>query len=76
MYDGDYVNFKTTPNGIASISFMYEESAYDMIEGYDFYILDLIIIPRSLLKYEITDIYFRYFENPNQEKHEQIKDAF
>lgn len=72
-YEGNYVNFKTTSNGTASITFMYEDNAYDIID-YDYYILDLIMIPRSLFKYEITDIYFRYFENPNQIKHDQSQE--
>lgn len=60
--EGYFVNFKTTSNKIASITFMIDPS-YDIItDGWDKYFFDFVIIPKEYLKYEIDYLYLRYEE--------------
>ena len=62
LFRGAIVNFKTTSNKIASITFMIDPS-YDIItDGWDKYFFDFVIIPKEYLKYEIDYLYLRYEE--------------
>ena len=66
MY-GDFVNFKTTAYGTASITFMSEDEEW-LSDGTRTYILDLVIIPREYLKNEINHFYVRYATYGNEFK--------
>ncbi len=57
---GDFVNFKTTMNGTATITFMSMDKDWISDSWTKTYVLDLVIIPREYLKYDIEYFYVRY----------------
>lgn len=59
---GEFVNFKTTSNKIASITFMIDPSCDIITDGWDKYFFDFVIIPKEYLIYEIDYLYLRYEE--------------
>lgn len=58
---GDFVNFKTSIHGTASITFMSEDREW-LTDWTKIYVLDLVIIPKEYIKHEINYFYVSYAE--------------
>lgn len=56
---GEFVNFKVSVYGTASITFMSENNNW-ISDGTRTYILDVVIIPKEYLRYNINYFYIRY----------------
>ncbi len=72
-YPGNFINFKTTPNGVASITFMIDTSYDFIIDEWSKYVVDFIVIPKSYLQYKIEYLYIRYEESANVNASDKIE---
>ncbi len=62
-YDyGDFVDFKTSVHGTASITFVAYEEEW-LSDSTKYYVLDFVVIPRELMKHDITYFYVSYAKN-------------
>ncbi|MBQ4509490.1 MAG: hypothetical protein II984_02095, partial [Clostridia bacterium] len=72
-HQGDFVNYKTTLNGIASITFMIDPSCDIIIDEWDEYYFDIVIIPKHYLKYQIDYFYIRFAKQEREEAKDLIE---